>query len=94
MSSNLEDTVEAFIKTELKSHRYKKQHYVLYAGHKLFFDFYLPSLATMIEVQGAQHYTFSKFFHEDAKDFAKHKMRDSLKEEWCTLNDITLVKLD
>ena len=59
----------------------------------LYLDFYLPLLKKCIEVHGEQHYKFSRFFHNTALGFIKHKKRGQDKKEWCELNNITYIEL-
>lgn len=59
----------------------------------LYLDFYLPLIKKCIEVHGEQHYKFSRFFHNTALGFIKHKKRDQDKKEWCELNNITHIEL-
>jgi hypothetical protein len=59
-----------------------------------FFDFYLPLIRGVVEVNGQQHYKFNPFFHKDMKDFLWQKQRDKNKRYWCELNDVTLVELN
>lgn len=77
----------------------------LYPTHKLceevyipeldgiFLDFYLPTISLVVEVQGAQHYKFNKFFFKSTIDFNKAIRRDEIKKEWCELNNLILVEL-
>jgi hypothetical protein len=57
------------------------------------FDFYLPSEAVAVEVQGEQHYKFSPRFHAEPGSFAAAKRRDKDKARWCEQNGITLITL-
>jgi hypothetical protein len=59
----------------------------------LYADFLVPSRKIIIEVHGEQHYIFNPFFHKNKIEFAKAKVRDSIKKEWCELNSITLLEL-
>ena len=59
----------------------------------VYLDFYIPSLSVAVEVQGAQHYSFNKFFHKNKLDFLKAVQRDKNKAEWCELNNIKLIVL-
>lgn len=43
------------------------------------YDFYLPDLNTLCEVQGQQHYVFNKKFYKNKSDFLKAKERDRRK---------------
>jgi hypothetical protein len=62
-------------------------------SENLYLDFYLPLKKLCIEVHGEQHYKFSRFFHNTALGFIKHKKRDQDKKEWCELNNITHIEL-
>ena len=67
------------------------EYYIKYKGQRLFFDFFIKELNLAIEVQGEQHYSFIKHFHEDKEGFLRSKYRDSLKEEYCQYNKIVLL---
>jgi len=67
------------------------EHYVYYNNTKLFFDFYIKSLAILIECQGSQHYKFVSHFHDTKENFYAQKRRDNLKVEYCEENNLTLV---
>ena len=56
-------------------------------------DFLLPVKRTVIEVHGEQHDKFNSFHYEDKAAFARAKMRDKKKKEWCELNNITYIEL-
>lgn len=84
-----ETLTEAFPNTPIR-----EEEYVSYEGHRLFFDFFLPAYGLYIEVQGIQHTQFSRHFHGDAAAFRAQKKRDLLKQEWCDLNDTTLVAVN
>lgn len=91
MISQLAKSVREALNQALPNTLVKEEEYVSYAGYKLFFDFYLPSLNLYVEVQGIQHSEFSPHFHGDAAAFRASQKRDRLKKEWCNLNDFTLV---
>jgi hypothetical protein len=57
-------------------------------------DFFIPQRSLAIEVNGRQHYEFSKFFHKDQKGFDRQKNRDIIKKNWCDLNGIELIIVD
>lgn len=59
----------------------------------LYGDFLLPSEKLLIEVHGAQHYSFNKFFHGSKSGFESSKKRDATKKEWCEINNIKYVEL-
>ena len=59
----------------------------------LFLDFFIPNLGIGIEVHGKQHYEYVPFFHKTKAKYRQAIKRDSLKEEWCELNNINLIVL-
>lgn len=63
-------------------------------GERLFLDFFLPRRKLAVEVQGRQHREFVAFFHNTMADFKAQQKRDKVKEEWCKINEIKLVKID
>lgn len=91
MISHLAKEVLESLKLAFPNTLIKSEEYVNYKGQRLFFDFYLPSLNVYIEVQGIQHSQFNSYFFKDATAFKNQKKRDSLKKEWCSLNDMTLI---
>ncbi len=60
---------------------------------KLSLDFYLHSRDLAIECHGEQHYKFSSMFHKTRADFLLQRKRDSVKKEWCDINNIQFVEL-
>lgn len=68
-----------------------KEHYIYFKGTKLFFDFYIKDLNILIEVQGEQHFKFSKHMHGTIENFRGQIRRDNLKIEFCSNNNLTLV---
>ena len=62
-------------------------------GTGLIADLFIPDLKVMIEVHGAQHYSFIKHFHKTQAGFRSSIKRDKAKREWCELNDIIYVEL-
>ena len=66
-------------------------HYEDFSVDGMYLDFFLPAIFLAIEVDGEQHDTFNKFFHKDGKGFSNSIRRDERKEEFCELNEITLV---
>jgi len=89
--SELSDKIEHKIQTCFPLLKYATEEYVVYRGHRLFFDFIIPELNIYIEVQGQQHYKIVPFFHKFSGSFRNQKYRDQLKTEWCAENDIILV---
>ena len=62
-------------------------------GTGLIADFFIPDIKVMVEIHGAQHYSFIKHFHKTKAGFIRSQKRDRLKKEWCELNDIIYVEL-
>jgi very-short-patch-repair endonuclease len=60
--------------------------------NKLIFDFYVPSLNTIIEFDGRQHFEPIEFFG-GLEDFEKLKVRDSIKNDFCEKNKINLLRI-
>lgn len=56
-------------------------------------DIFITAFRLAIEIDGAQHDEYIPFFHGNKINFVKAKMRDRMKEEWCALNGIELVRL-
>lgn len=64
------------------------------AGSKLTLDFFNASANIAIEVDGAQHYKYNKFFHGNNKNnFLNQLKRDDFKERFCEINGITLHRI-
>lgn len=63
-------------------------------GHKLLFDFYIPSQNTLIEYDGEQHFnsTSEKGFFPQEK-VKEIQNRDKIKNEWCNQKHITLIRI-
>lgn len=93
MMSKIADKVYKYIKEEFPHLKCVTELYISHRGQRLFFDFHLPDLNLVIEVQGEQHYKFVPFFHTDARSFRTQRYRDQLKEEWCATNSKLLLKL-
>lgn len=64
---------------------------------KLRFDFYLPEYNTVIEYDGIQHFRPVDFAGRGEKwaenEFKKTKDRDAIKDEYCELNHIRLLRI-
>lgn len=59
---------------------------------RFYLDIFLPAYSIVVEVDGDQHENFNPFFHVDKMAFAKQKMNDVAKENWCEANSLTLVR--
>jgi len=58
---------------------------------KLPFDFYIPSLNTLIEFDGEQHFNPSNKFGMDK--FVKGQQYDKMKNEYCQKNNLNLIRI-
>ena len=61
---------------------------------RLLFDFGVldenNNLKYLLEFNGEQHYKFDNHFHKTEEDFKKSKLRDNLKLDYCSKNNIPL----
>jgi len=62
-------------------------------GTRLSFDFYNANKKIIIEVQGAQHTKFVKFFHGNKLKYLQQLKRDDKKYEFCQKNNLRLVEI-
>lgn len=60
---------------------------------KLPFDFYIPSINSVIEYHGKQHYENQPFF-SNYGGFEGLKERDKIKKEFCIQNNISYIELN
>jgi very-short-patch-repair endonuclease len=89
--SNLADIVEDLILKSFPMYKYKREKYIKHQNTQLFFDFILPELKLLIEVQGQQHYTYNKLYHKSKEDLQSQKYRDTLKTQWAAENGYKLL---
>lgn len=59
----------------------------------IYLDILVPDFLLAIEVDGSQHEKFNPFFHKDRSVFLRQVQNDLLKEEWCNINNIKLIRL-
>lgn len=57
-------------------------------------DYYCDKLKLAFEINGAQHYEFSSFFHRNYYNFISLTGRDCLKKYLCEENGVELVSVD
>lgn len=63
------------------------------AGTRLSLDFYNANKKIAIEVQGAQHFQYTPFFHNTRGSYLKQIKRDVSKINFCEINQINLVEI-
>lgn len=63
----------------------------LHDKKKLRLDLYIPKYNTVIEIQGAQHFTFIKSFSKNESGFEYIKYHDKLKYEYCKSHNIKIL---
>lgn len=63
------------------------------SSSRLRFDFYLPDYNICIEFDGPQHFKPIDFFGGE-EEFSKTKLRDNIKNQWCEVNKIKLLRLN
>ena len=87
-----ERTIEKYlIKNNIKyvrQHRFDDCKY----ERKLPFDFYIPSLNTLIEYDGELHYKSVDYFGGD-DHYNKTLIRDKIKDSYCKNNNIKLIRI-
>lgn len=54
------------------------------------YDFYLPEINTLCEVQGQQHYIYNKKFYKNKSDFLKAQERDRRKISYALARGIKI----
>lgn len=57
------------------------------------FDFFLPTLNTVIEFDGRQHFQFIPYFHKTEENFYLRQQKDKDKNEYCLNNNLTLYRI-
>lgn len=63
-------------------------------GSRMTFDFFNANKRIALEVDGDQHYKYNPFFHGgERRKFLEQLQRDDKKEEFCSYNNIKLVRI-
>lgn len=57
------------------------------------FDFYLPTMNILLEVDGQQHMVYTKIFHKKRSDFTKAQERDRAKNSYALAHEIKLYRI-
>ena len=91
-TSSLEEKIITILKKEKINFQREKTYPDLKFGYYRF-DFFLPQYNLLIEVDGAQHYKFSKIFHKKRQDFLKAQERDRRKNSYALSHNIPLYRI-
>ena len=91
-TSSLEEHIISVLKKEKIKFQREKTYPDLKFGYYRF-DFFLPQYNVLIEVDGAQHYKFSKIFHKKRQDFLKAQERDRRKNSYALSHNIPLYRI-
>lgn len=89
MMSSFEKVVRSILLESGVYFEQEKQFKDLYNGLYRF-DFYLPKQKRVLEINGAQHYTYTKQFYSNRSDFLKAQERDRRKISYCLANNIKI----
>lgn len=92
-SSELHKTVFQLVRECYPKESIKQEELIKIDGKQLFIDIYIPRLKLAFECDGIQHEQYSKFFHGDASKFKDQKANDELKNRYCELKNISLVRV-
>ena len=57
------------------------------------FDYHLPELNALIELDGLQHFQYVKFFDKMSLDYETRKIRDNIKNTFCETKGIHLLRI-
>lgn len=87
--SSLEQVVYRILVQANYRFEQEKQFKDCYNGYYRF-DFFLPAQNIALEIQGAQHYEFTKIFYKKKSDFLKAQERDRRKINYCLAKGIKL----
>lgn len=91
-TSSLEEHIIKILQKEKIKFQREKTYPDLKFGYYRF-DFFLPQYNLLIEVDGAQHYKFSKIFHKKRQDFLKAQERDRRKNSYALSHNISLYRI-
>lgn len=92
-----EDEIEKFlIKNQIEYiHQFKNKNCINPKTNKcLSFDFYIPSINTVVEYHGEQHYKkMGDYFENRAGGLEGRQHRDKIKKEFCLSNKINYIEI-
>lgn len=93
-SSHGEKYIKEFLDANLINYKKEKKFELCKnnTGNKLRFDFYLPDYNLCIEYDGKQHFECNEYFGGE-KAFSKLRENDEIKNQFCKLNGIELLRV-
>lgn len=89
-TSKLESIFERDILKKLKV-EYSKQFYA--KDIKRYYDFYLPSLNVLIEVDGDYYHSYGKVYEEMSPMQKRNHRVDEIKNEWAAIHGYALIRI-
>ena len=89
-TSKLETIFETDILKKLKV-EYQKQFYA--RDIKRYYDFYLPGLNVLIEVDGDYYHSYGKVYEQMTPMQRKNHRVDEIKNEWAALHGYALIRI-
>lgn len=89
-TSKLETVFETDILKKLKV-QYQKQFYA--KDIKRYYDFYIPELNVLIEVDGDYYHSYGKIYEEMTPMQKKNHRVDEIKNEWAALHGYALIRI-
>jgi hypothetical protein len=90
--SKFQSDVKQFLKPYWKNHIVFEELPIPHT--KLTFDLFNYNLGVALEVQGAQHLSYNKFFHGNTRvKFLQQLKRDDYKLQFCEKNSIVFVEI-
>jgi|TARA_R110002020_G_scaffold363289_1_gene575565 very-short-patch-repair endonuclease len=89
--SKFQTSVKEFLRPYWKSDIVFEEFRVV--GSRLTLDFYNANKKIAVEVQGAQHTRYVKFFHKNRFKYSEQLKRDEKKLQFCKANDIQLAEI-
>lgn len=91
--SHGEVLISNFLDENKIKYKYNKSLKDCISSSKLRFDFYLTEYNICIEFDGIQHFFPCEMFGGE-EELQKLKIRDSIKNEWCSVNGIKLIRFN
>jgi hypothetical protein len=85
--------ISKFLDSKKIHYKYNKSLGDCISSSRLRFDFYIPKYNTCIEFDGMQHFQPIEYFGGQI-EFEKTQKRDHIKNEWCSVNEIQLIRFN